>query len=34
MLTIPSPLTGKEVAKFAQLLVITSREIFPLPIRG
>ena len=34
MLTVSSPLTGKELAKFANLLAVTSREILPLPIQG
>jgi hypothetical protein len=34
MLTIPSPLMGKELAKFVYLLVVTSREIRALPIRA
>ena len=34
MLTVPFPLTRKELAKFVYLLAVTSREIIPLPIWG
>ena len=34
MLTVSSPLMGKELAKFAHLLMVTSSAFLPLPIRG
>ncbi len=34
MLTVSSPLMSKELAKFAYLLMVTSRPILQLPIRG
>ena len=34
MLTVSSPLVGKEMAKFAYLLVVTNRAILPLSIRS
>jgi hypothetical protein len=34
MLTVSFPLMGKELAKFAYLLMVTKRAILPLPIRG
>jgi hypothetical protein len=34
MLTVSSPLMGKELAKFAYLLMVPSRAFLPLPIWG
>ena len=34
MLTISFPLMSKKLAKFAYLLMVTSRAILLLPIRG
>ena len=34
MLTVSFPLMGKELTKFVYLLMVTSRAILRLPIRG